>query len=780
MRAGSPTVLWQWRPAPVRVDRVVALALLAAIELQIWVGGTAEGARPVAAVTALGLALAVAIRRRRPLVAVGLTAGVGIGQDVLGAPFAGSAPVALVAVVLVVYAAASLSPGRPARVALGLGLVSACAGLATGRERTGEAVLGALLFVVAPWLTGRVVRGRRAAEVAERSRAERLDADRERHSEAAAAAERLRIAAELHDVIAHSISVMVILAGAARAVMEIEPGRSIDSLRLAGRAGVDALAETGRLCGLLTESTGDPRPSGPGLADLGELLGRARAAGLTVELLREDGPPLPPPVDRCAYRIVQEALTNAIRHSGAGRVEVRVGRGAGEVEVEVQDDGRGPAPGPGGSSGHGLAGMRERAGRLGGEVQSGAAPGGGFRVHARLPLGVGPADQPALTPARRPALAGPRLVGVAVDVLLAVWLLLECLLQGTHSRVIGAVAALAFAAAIGVRRRRPDLALVLAAAVLSLQALLGGGLGRGSGAPVLIGLALLSYSTGELRPRRRGLVATALAALACVGFVAASGPGPGADVAAALFVALVVLAAPWWAGTLVAGHRRRAVAFGEQAARSAGAAERGAREAIALQRRRIAGELSGVVTPTLEEMVGLAAEAGVLVDEDRAAAQEAILGLERRGREALAELRRLLGVLRRDEGRPERRPQPGLDQIGPLLAASAARGLRCELAEEGERAVLAPGLDLVAYRALEGGISIAARRGTRATVAIRWGEELLELEVEGDGPDPDPGRELISLRRRLALYGGTLEEPAGAAGRFTMRARLPLAGSGGR
>jgi signal transduction histidine kinase len=171
-------------------------------------------------------------------------------------------------------------------------------------------------------------------------------------------------------------------------VMDSSPERAEASLRSVERAGREALAEMRRLLGVL-DGDADPRALAPqpGLADIDELLSRTRASGLAADL-RVDGEAaaVSPALDLCAYRIVQEALTNVIKHAAPARAEVRVRWGQDALELEITDDGRGPGTANGASGGHGIAGMRERAGLHGGSIHAGAGPDGGFAVRARLPL----------------------------------------------------------------------------------------------------------------------------------------------------------------------------------------------------------------------------------------------------------------------------------------------------------------------------------------------------------------------------------------------------------
>jgi len=211
-----------------------------------------------------------------------------------------------------------------------------------------------------------------------------LQREREEEAHRAVAEERARLARELHDVVAHAVSMVVVQAEAGAAAGP--PGRVEEAFDAVADTGRTALTELRRLLGVLrTPGEAGPRVPQPGVAQLGPLVDSVRRAGLPVELeVAGADRPLPPGVDLSAYRIVQEALTNSVKHAGPARASVRVRCGERAVEVEVVDDGQGPRPGH--RPGHGLAGMRERTTLLGGELDAGPAPGGGFAVRARLPL----------------------------------------------------------------------------------------------------------------------------------------------------------------------------------------------------------------------------------------------------------------------------------------------------------------------------------------------------------------------------------------------------------
>jgi signal transduction histidine kinase len=217
-------------------------------------------------------------------------------------------------------------------------------------------------------------------------RAVRIERERAEQTRAAVAEERKRIARELHDVIAHSVSVMTVQAGAARLVLDAQPERADAPLRVVEQTGHQALAEMGRLLGILREGEGEVAfARQPGMADLDALIEQARQAGLSVELAVDGNrAELPPGVDLAAYRVVQEALTNALKHAGPTHAQVTVRFGRKALDLEIRNDGRVASNGDRG--GHGLVGMRERVGLYGGELEAGPRTGGGYTVRARLPV----------------------------------------------------------------------------------------------------------------------------------------------------------------------------------------------------------------------------------------------------------------------------------------------------------------------------------------------------------------------------------------------------------
>jgi signal transduction histidine kinase len=389
MISGRKLVGWARSLDPVRVDYGAALLILIALEVAAW-AGTGVKHRWVGAAAALVTAAVVALRRRWILQAL----TVGVVWAALQALLYGSASgsqglVGGIGSILIFYGAGAFLPRRRSWIGLALGLAVAT----INSVASGSQVLSSLLFadgvvVTVPWLLGRTSRERARRARAARELAERLDSEREFHVRAAALAERTRLAREIHDVIAHSVSVMVIQAGGARAVMATEPGRAERSVLAVEQAGREALAEMRRLLGVLG-GPADLRMLSPqpGLGDLEDLVARTSAAGLRARL-RVEGDPVSVSqgLSLCAYRVVQEALTNALKHAGPATAEVSVRWRPDALELEVSDDGHGAMARSSATSGHGIAGMRERAALHGGSVEAGPADDGGFAVRARIPI----------------------------------------------------------------------------------------------------------------------------------------------------------------------------------------------------------------------------------------------------------------------------------------------------------------------------------------------------------------------------------------------------------
>jgi signal transduction histidine kinase len=324
----------------------------------------------------VGVGMALTVRRRYPLAPLALVLVGMVAEPWIGEPGGGEAMG--IAVLVAIYTAAAHTDGWRMWVAGAMTFVSGFMAMATDPDGI---YFGAILFfgifAGTPWAIGRAIRHRRLRE----SQLEREKAE----AEAAIVDERARIARELHDVVAHAISVIVLQARGGRKQLVSSPEQTREALDAIEVTASQALAEMRRLLGLLRESEGDvalaPQPT---LARLDELVGQVRNAGLPVELEIEGTPrELAPGVDLSAYRIVQEALTNALKHAGPATARVAVRYGDEGVELEISDDGVGNGNGHG--TGHGLVGIRERVAVFGGEVDAGARPLGGYAVQARLP-----------------------------------------------------------------------------------------------------------------------------------------------------------------------------------------------------------------------------------------------------------------------------------------------------------------------------------------------------------------------------------------------------------
>ena len=361
---------------PPAADIAVAAALgIAGVAFELTSGSTAPAVFTIPAT--VGYAAVLAFRRQAPLVsavvAIALIVALGVFDP------EGSQPTIILALGL---AAFTLGYGLPLRLAAAVGasaLAVMWAGIVAADAPAGDLAAVTLLYGT-PWALGRVLRdrGERAREQSERAVEE----------------ERLRIARELHDVVAHSISVVSVQSQAVRRRLGPEHEREVEQLKLIEATVREAMGELRRLFGVL-RANGVPAPTSPqpGLGQLDDLLATARADGLAVqERVDVDRRRVPPGLDLAAYRIVQEAITNVRRHAGARRLELTLREHGGRLEIEVVDDGRAA---PGGDDrhapGHGLTGMRERVALYGGTLEAGPRPSGGFVVRATLPLAEAPA-----------------------------------------------------------------------------------------------------------------------------------------------------------------------------------------------------------------------------------------------------------------------------------------------------------------------------------------------------------------------------------------------------
>jgi signal transduction histidine kinase len=335
--------------------------------------------------------LPLAGRRRFPGTVLALVVASGLAGAALGLPPFFEGPAILVAVYSVAaYGSRWVSLAGLAVAELGLAALQLTP--FEFAEIEGLAPVGSMGILAAAWLLGHFAHNYRAYAAGLEERTAELERAREELARRAVTEERLRLARELHDVVAHAMSVIAVQSGVGAHVADSRPGevgKALAAIEVTSRA---ALTELRRLLGVLRQD-GDPQASlapVPGLANLEGLLAEVAEAGLAVRLQVEGAPaPLPAGVDLSAYRIVQEALTNVVKHAGPAHAQVTIRYRDHEVAVEVIDDGRGVAAvaaDGGKGTGHGLIGMAERVAAFGGDLEVGPRPGGGFRVAARLPL----------------------------------------------------------------------------------------------------------------------------------------------------------------------------------------------------------------------------------------------------------------------------------------------------------------------------------------------------------------------------------------------------------
>ena len=372
------------------IDVGLALVLAVIAVVEVATREDVGAPWPAAALFALGTTLPLVWRRRAPLVVLVVVlaslatcdAAYRVADNAV-APFAG--------VLFAAYASGAYTSRRDGWIAAGIiGLTAVLVAVAIGEDVAGDTVfIGGILLAV--WGAATVVRSRQELAGALAARTVELEHEREENARLAVAEERARIARELHDVVAHNVSIMVVQAGAERRAIGAERPATTEALTTIETTGRAALDEMRRLLGMLRRSDDElalaPQPS---LRHLPDLVEQVREAGMPVDLRIQGEPrPIAPGIDLSAYRIVQEALTNALKHAGPARARVTVRYGVGALEIEIADDGAGDVDEGQPGGGHGLVGMRERVALFGGDLAAGRRRGGGYAVRARLPLAGG-------------------------------------------------------------------------------------------------------------------------------------------------------------------------------------------------------------------------------------------------------------------------------------------------------------------------------------------------------------------------------------------------------
>ena len=639
------------------------------------------------------------------------------------------------------------------------------------------ALLGGLPFAV-----GRTLETRRALTQELEASTARLAEAQAGRAGRAAAQERHRMARELHDVIAHDVSVMVLQSSGARGVASVDIERAREAMRVVENAGRDALVELRRIVGALHRAGEAEGSTAPGLSQLDALTDRARSAGLRVDLhVNGRVEALSPGLDLVAYRVLQEALTNAIKHAGPARARVSVTVAARCLEIAVCDNGHGQTPAGDNNSepGHGLVGMNERVRLYGGELYAGRrADTHGFEVRARIPLdGIGPTPRPVtpLASAGRLPVAPERgLRWRWLDPACAVALLLALEVEeltGSHRHgpvALNLLAVAAVALAVIWRRRSPLWFIVVVAV---LAAVINAYLTPLDHSPLLAAYFLLvpAYTAAAWLSFRQAVLALAfLLGSGVISELIAHRQALGNLTGAAF-----TLSAAWAVGCAIRARRALTSELQRTSGRLVAERDHRAQLAVAGERSRIASELHVVVARSVAGMVVQAEGARSVLASDPARADVAMGAIEESGRQTLAEMRRLLGVLRHSDDRAEREPQPGVAQVYSLIQRARKRGQSVELRVDGEPGTLAAAVDLGLYRILEEALDSARRhRGTGVEVALRFSEDDLELRLAArcEGPNAWP---TDAMRERIALCNGALgDEPLHEDG-WQLVARMP-------
>lgn len=376
--------------------------------------------------------------------------------------------------------------------------------------------------------------------------------------------------------------------------------------------------------------------------------------------------------------------------------------------------------------------------------------------------------------------ADPRRVDALLALLAIVAIELTCWLTSGVSasdRVVTAVAAVPFAAPIAVRRVWPAAALALSAAVVTVSTRFGGQL-LSNGNAYVIPVLVLGYSAGAWLDARRSTLAVSLGLALLWAWALLPGPDGSTNsfgqTSSALLYVTVLLIPAWLVGRFVRRHRVRASAFHELAAQVTAEQDAHDAAAIADERARIGSELQDIIAHSISAMVIQAGSARLLLRSNPGRARDSILNVEETGRQALSDVRQLLGMLRKDDDPRALTPQPGLSQVTALITSLRDVGLACDRQTVGEPIDLTPGIDLVAYRVIETALRAAADRDVRhGLVTVRYEPGDIELEIRGDGAISDLDRSVAPLVQRLALYDGELGTEQ-APQSFVLRARIPL------
>jgi signal transduction histidine kinase len=590
--AGTLHVL---RRRAVLVDGIVAVALTVAA---VWAVTTLRRDSTVAItlVSAVLCTSAVAWRRFAPLPAALLALTAVAVYQVSGHDTQGA--FVTIAVVLTCYLVGRAATSRwELALAAGYALAAITVVAIDGGFSVGGDVATWVPLAVAPIAAGVFVarRDTLARELADARACMR--GERDLAQERAIAEERIRVARELHDVVSHCVSVMVIQAGAARLLATSDVTTAREAMRVVASSGRDALADLRRVVGVRRHHYDEMDTDALGLARVPRLVERAREAGNVVQLHLDVSSTLPTGLDLAAFRIVQEALTNVRKHAPAAGVTISVSIGEHDMRIDIEDTGP-PRTAQIAGSGHGLVGLRERAALHGGEVDAGPTSAGGYAVHARLPLA---APQAPTTVSTDAVIAAPRQRGL-------LW-------------------------------RNWPLVLVVVAGLLAIALAAGTASSPRASAGAAPALFISTFALAAYSSLRRALIGWAVLIAVTIAVITARHQAIGVEFGASLAATVV-----WIGGRVV--RDQSALLSQLRAATAALAAERDALAIVALESVRIARDLHTVVARLVTTMVVQAQAVDELLGSDPIAAVDAVTAVERSGREALVQLRQMLGVLR--------------------------------------------------------------------------------------------------------------------------------------
>jgi signal transduction histidine kinase len=600
-------------------------------------------------------------RRRWPLrvfaIDLALLAAIGLTKHRDG--------VAFFALMIAAYSVAAYLPFRLARRGLGMLAVLFVIGTIFLPPRPGADLFNGPAFLGVGFAVGHLMRSRRVRQDRDADRALKRAAQAVETADLNAAEERLRLAQELHDVVAHSLSVIAVQAGIGAHLIDRRPAdaqRAFDAITTTSLAATDELH---RLVDVLRDSNSHGRTQAPALNEVAALVDQIRTTGVPITYT-VDGvlTQVPAGVSLAAYRIVQEALTNIVRHAGHAEALVTVRVNDDRVELTIEDNGRGttaPVDPSEPATGHGLIGMGERAEMYGGVVHSGPRPGGGFRIRATLPCSsdssanetlvtptVAPVDAPDAFPENDRWRLSPRLWDVALATLMAVLVTVE----GLGAQPAPSAGATPFSSPhwwtwalrigccvmLATRRRYPTISFLTASAAVAALSISDDRVG-------VIGLVLATglYTVGSYAGTRR-LAGSLVGMCVTIAVVAWSKP-PDLDAAGAVWISILYTA------TAIAGciARRDRIRRDHELAQREGAADaysQRARLAIATERLRIADELGTVITRSIHTIAEHAGTGSLLIDTDPTAAGSALQAISAISRDALNDLRRLLKRIR--------------------------------------------------------------------------------------------------------------------------------------